>query len=191
METRARYILIGSFALAVLLAGFGFVYWIKTLGGFGQRAVYDVRFEQPVSGLTPGAGVLFNGIRAGESQIGDVHLGVGADGRLRIDGDRGVDLLRIVGIKIDACHGAGADAVEQDARAWRQPGHRLLEADIVDRPLSETAEGLDPIDKAEAGQENGQRERADQDVAGAGLHDAVPVKALKPARAALGPISSC
>ena len=34
MATRARYILIGSFALAVLLAGFGFVYWIKTLGGF-------------------------------------------------------------------------------------------------------------------------------------------------------------
>ena len=65
METRARYVLIGSFALACLLAGFGFVYWIKTLGGFGQRAVYDVRFEQPVSGLTAGAGVLFNGIRAG------------------------------------------------------------------------------------------------------------------------------
>ncbi len=65
METRARYILIGSFALAVLLAGFGFVYWIKTLGGFGQRAVYDVRFEQPVAGLTAGANVLFNGIRVG------------------------------------------------------------------------------------------------------------------------------
>lgn len=65
METRARYILIGSFALACLLAGFGFVYWIKTLGGFGQRAIYDVRFEQPVSGLTAGANVLFNGIRVG------------------------------------------------------------------------------------------------------------------------------
>ena len=65
METRARYILIGSFTLACLLAGFGFVYWIKTLGGFGQRALYDIRFEQPVSGLTAGANVLFNGIRAG------------------------------------------------------------------------------------------------------------------------------
>ena len=65
METRARHILIGSFTLAVLLAGFGFVYWIKTLGGFGQRALYDVRFEQPVSGLTAGANVLFNGIRVG------------------------------------------------------------------------------------------------------------------------------
>ncbi len=65
METRARYILIGSFALAVLVAGFGFVYWIKTLGGFGQKAIYEVRFEQSVSGLTPGANVLFNGIRVG------------------------------------------------------------------------------------------------------------------------------
>src|ERR1039457_4348472 len=65
METRARYVLIGSFALAWLLARLGFFYWIKPLGGFGQRAVYDDRFEQPVSGLTAGASVLFNGIRAG------------------------------------------------------------------------------------------------------------------------------
>jgi phospholipid/cholesterol/gamma-HCH transport system substrate-binding protein len=65
METRARYILIGSFTLVFLLASFGFVYWIKNVGGFGQRAVYEIRFEQPVSGLTSGASVLFNGIRAG------------------------------------------------------------------------------------------------------------------------------
>ncbi len=65
METRARYVLIGAFTLACLFGGFGFVYWIKTLGGFGERAVYEIRFEQPVSGLVPGANVLFNGIRAG------------------------------------------------------------------------------------------------------------------------------
>ena len=65
METRARYVLIGAFTLVCLFAGFGFVYWIKNLGGFGERALYDIRFEQPVSGLTPGANVLFNGIRAG------------------------------------------------------------------------------------------------------------------------------
>ncbi len=65
MENRARYVLIGVFTLACLLGGFSFVYWIKTLGGFGERAVYEVRFEQPVSGLVPGANVLFNGIHAG------------------------------------------------------------------------------------------------------------------------------
>ena len=65
METRARYVLIGIFTLVGLLGGFSFVYWIKTLGGFGERAVYEIRFEQPVSGVVPGANVLFNGIRAG------------------------------------------------------------------------------------------------------------------------------
>jgi phospholipid/cholesterol/gamma-HCH transport system substrate-binding protein len=65
METRARYILIGVFTLACELGGFTFVYWIKAVGGFGERAVYNIRFEQPVSGLATGANVLFNGIRAG------------------------------------------------------------------------------------------------------------------------------
>lgn len=65
MENSARYTLIGAFALACLLGGFAFVYWIKNVGGIGQRAIYHVRFEQPVSGLTPGANVLFNGIRTG------------------------------------------------------------------------------------------------------------------------------
>ena len=50
MEKSARYILIGTFALVCLLGGFGFVYWIKSVGGLGSREVYNVRFEQPVSG---------------------------------------------------------------------------------------------------------------------------------------------
>src|SRR3569833_3028480 len=65
MEFRARYALIGAFSLVCLLAAFSFVYWIKNTGGLGQRAIYDLRFEQPVSGLALGAGVLFNGVRVG------------------------------------------------------------------------------------------------------------------------------
>ena len=65
MEYRARYVLIGAFTLACLLAAFGFVYWIKNVGGLGQRAIYDLRFETSVSGLNLGANVLFNGVRVG------------------------------------------------------------------------------------------------------------------------------
>ncbi len=65
MEIRARYVLIGSFTLAVILGLFGFVYWIKNTGGLGQRATYQIQFEQPVSGLAIGSSVLFNGIRVG------------------------------------------------------------------------------------------------------------------------------
>ena len=65
MENSARYTLIGAFALACLVAAFSFVYWIKNVGGLGQRALYEIRFEQPVSGLAIGSSVLFNGVRAG------------------------------------------------------------------------------------------------------------------------------
>src|SRR5258708_30215502 len=66
METRANYVLMGLFTLAVILGGFGFVYWFNTIGGAGDRAVYRIVFEGSVSGLRTGASVLFNGIRVGE-----------------------------------------------------------------------------------------------------------------------------
>jgi len=66
METRARYALIGVFTLGVILAAFAFAYWLRNLGGFGERVVYHIRFESPVTGLLPGSRVLFNGIPVGE-----------------------------------------------------------------------------------------------------------------------------
>jgi phospholipid/cholesterol/gamma-HCH transport system substrate-binding protein len=66
METRARYALVGLFMLAVILASFGFVYWLENKGGFSERANYQIRFEGSVSGLLVGSSVLFNGIRVGE-----------------------------------------------------------------------------------------------------------------------------
>jgi phospholipid/cholesterol/gamma-HCH transport system substrate-binding protein len=72
METRARYALIGLFMLAVIGASFGFVYWLENKGGFGQRDVYQVKFQGPVSGLLVGSTVLFNGIHVGE--VTGLHL---------------------------------------------------------------------------------------------------------------------
>ncbi len=66
METRANYVLIGLFTIAVIAAGFGFVFWFHRGGGVGERTSYQVVFDGPVSGVRVGAGVLFNGIRVGE-----------------------------------------------------------------------------------------------------------------------------
>lgn len=66
METRARYALIGLFALGMIIAAFSFVYWLQGTGRIGQRTTYQIRFESPVSGLLVGSNVLFNGIRVGE-----------------------------------------------------------------------------------------------------------------------------
>jgi phospholipid/cholesterol/gamma-HCH transport system substrate-binding protein len=66
METTARYTLIGTFVLAVTLAGFAFVYWLQNTGGLLDRQFLRVRFDSSVSGLLKGSNVLFNGIRVGE-----------------------------------------------------------------------------------------------------------------------------
>jgi len=66
METRANYALIGLFTLAVIAAGFGFVYWFHREGGLAERDTYRVVFDGPVSGLGTGAAVVFNGIRVGQ-----------------------------------------------------------------------------------------------------------------------------
>jgi phospholipid/cholesterol/gamma-HCH transport system substrate-binding protein len=65
MEIRAHYTLIGGFVLAFALGIFGFVYWLQNTSGLGTETLYQVQFEQPVTGLTVGQGVLFNGVRVG------------------------------------------------------------------------------------------------------------------------------
>jgi phospholipid/cholesterol/gamma-HCH transport system substrate-binding protein len=72
METRANYLLIGVFTLAVLVAGFGFVYWFSRTGVEGEKMVYRVVFDGSISGLRNGGSVLFNGIKVGE--VSDLKL---------------------------------------------------------------------------------------------------------------------
>jgi phospholipid/cholesterol/gamma-HCH transport system substrate-binding protein len=66
METRANYVLIGSFTLAVIAAAFGFVLWFQSLHTTKLRSPLLVIFEGPAAGLRNGASVNFNGIRVGE-----------------------------------------------------------------------------------------------------------------------------
>ena len=66
METRANYVLIGAFTLAVIAAAFGFVLWFQSLHTTKQRSPLRVVFEGPASGLRNGGSVNFNGIRIGE-----------------------------------------------------------------------------------------------------------------------------
>src|SRR4051795_1607115 len=66
METRANYVLIGAFTLAVIAAAFGFVLWFQSLHTTKQRTPLRIIFEGPASGLRNGGSVNFNGIRIGE-----------------------------------------------------------------------------------------------------------------------------
>ena len=65
METRARYALIGLFTLAVIVAAFGFIYWLKRLDETGIRSTVYFEFSGSVGGLAPGGAVYFAGIKVG------------------------------------------------------------------------------------------------------------------------------
>jgi phospholipid/cholesterol/gamma-HCH transport system substrate-binding protein len=65
METHARYIAVGIFAIAVVASAFMFVFWLRGASGL-EEVVYRIRFSGPVTGIVRGSPVLFNGVRVGE-----------------------------------------------------------------------------------------------------------------------------
>lgn len=78
METRANYVLIGSFAAATIVAVFLFLVWLTGFEGDTQFESYDVVFDGSVAGLSVGGDVRYNGIKVGEVAT----IALGADPRL-------------------------------------------------------------------------------------------------------------
>jgi len=66
METRANYIAIGLFMIAVISSGFFFMYWLAKSGSGTETRQVVVVFPAPVTGLVKGSQVLFNGIKIGD-----------------------------------------------------------------------------------------------------------------------------
>ena len=66
METRANFVAVGFFTMAVILASFGFIYWVAQLDeGVAQRPI-TISIRGVVTGLAPGSDVHFNGIKVGK-----------------------------------------------------------------------------------------------------------------------------
>src|SRR5690554_4956175 len=66
METRAHHILIGLFTAVIVAGALVFALWLDKANRQHQYDLYDVAFEEAVSGLSRGSTVEFNGIRIGE-----------------------------------------------------------------------------------------------------------------------------
>ncbi len=65
METRARYVLIGIFTLASILATLGFLLWLAKVQLDRTYAEYDILFTS-VEGLGRASPVRYNGVDVGE-----------------------------------------------------------------------------------------------------------------------------
>ena len=66
METRASYVLVGSFVLGLVAAAVIFVLWIGRSDGGRNLVTYKLNFTGSVTGLAPGAAVRYRGINKGE-----------------------------------------------------------------------------------------------------------------------------
>ncbi|TVP69454.1 MAG: MCE family protein [Rhodobacteraceae bacterium] len=65
METRARFILVGVFAIVGLLAMLGFILWLSKLQLDRTYAQYDIVFDS-VAGLGQASAVQYNGVSVGQ-----------------------------------------------------------------------------------------------------------------------------
>lgn len=120
METRANYVVIGLFTLAVIAGGFGFVYWFSRTGEGAERVAYRVAFDGAVSGLRTGGWVLFNGIKVGEvtdlklnpanprQVVATVHVDKSVP--IRADTRVGLDFQGLTGIASISIVGGAPDA---------------------------------------------------------------------------------
>ncbi|WP_343082337.1 MlaD family protein [Ostreiculturibacter nitratireducens] len=81
METRAHYVLIGSFALAGFLGILAFFLWFARIELDRQFAYYDIDFPS-VSGLSNASVVRFSGFPVG--QVVDMSLAPGNTGLIRV-----------------------------------------------------------------------------------------------------------
>lgn len=107
MEIRANYVLVGVFALAMIIAAAGYAIWAAKSSNREATMQYDIEFDGSVSGLQIGSPVSFNGIRVGsvknvaisprDSSKVDVLIEVLATLPVRSDSEASLELKGITG----------------------------------------------------------------------------------------------
>lgn len=72
METRANYVVVGTFVLVVLLGVFVSILWLARVEFTRTFAYYDIYFSGSVTGLNDGAPVRYSGVQIG--RVIDIRL---------------------------------------------------------------------------------------------------------------------
>ena len=132
METKANYVLIGVFTLviAALLLGFGL--WAAKYSSDRDWQQYIVVFTEPVTGLTEGSSVQYNGIAVGtvETLALDAkdprrviaRLKVKADVPIKVDTRAKLSMTGLTGVPFIQLTGGSPNArklVSDDRDRWQ------------------------------------------------------------------------
>ncbi len=151
METRASYVLIGTFTLLVFVGAFVFVLWIGKLSLEREWDYYDISFTEAVTGLTVGGAVQYNGVQVGEVRklslapddprqvIAHVRLNGGTP--VRTDTRARLALLGLTGVAIIQLSGGSPSA----PRLMPKPGEtaaRIVADSSALQSLMSSSEGI-------------------------------------------------
>ena len=90
METRANYVLIGAFTLLTAVCLLLFALWATKFSSDRNWRQYEVIFNEPVTGLTEGGSVQYNGI------------GIGTVDKLSLDRNDARRVIALLKLKADA-----------------------------------------------------------------------------------------
>src|SRR5437870_2189189 len=96
METRAHYVAVGAFVLAMVTLAFIAVLWLARSELTTEHATYEIYFKGPVSGLRNGAPVEYSGVPVGK--VADVRIDPANVEQIRVT----VELDASTAIKEDA-----------------------------------------------------------------------------------------
>ena len=120
MESRASYLLIGSFVLLVFAGLFGFIVWLARIEINQEFAYYDIYFDGSVAGLGLGGDVRYRGIRVGsvtaigvdeeDPSLVRVTIELGTDTAIREGDEASLQLQGITGVSFVNIEGAGAQS---------------------------------------------------------------------------------
>ncbi len=82
METRANYLLVGGFVIAIAVGLVAFVLWLAKFQFDVQFARYDIHYQGSVTGLAVGSPVRYRGVGVGE--VIDVRLNAARPDRVTV-----------------------------------------------------------------------------------------------------------
>lgn len=135
METRASYLLVGAFVLALAAGALGFLVWLVKAGDGAGRIRYDMVSTQSVTGLRVGSPVRLNGVNVGEvvnialnpddpAQV-QIGLEIGENVPVRTDTRASLELEGLTGGRYVLLSGGTAEA--PPLRAEPGQAHPVIE----------------------------------------------------------------
>lgn len=96
METKAHHVTIGAFILASVALAFGFIIWLAGAEINRDTRLFDIYFEESVSGLSTASSVLYKGVAVGS--IRTIQLDPEDPARVRVT----IEVLDSTPIREDA-----------------------------------------------------------------------------------------